>query len=50
MISLLLCCAQSLEHAEVELKNTADRNLGTYIKLGSDASDEESSSDGAFNA
>ena len=49
MISLLLCCAQSLEQAEVEMKNTADRKLGTYVKLASDVSDEYLSSDGAFN-
>lgn len=41
MISVLLCCAQGLEKAEVELKNTTDRNLGTYIKLGSDQSEDE---------
>ena len=49
MISILLCCAQSLEKGEVEMKNTADRNLGTYVKLGSDQSDDEESSD-AVNA
>ena len=42
MISILLCCAQSLEKAEVEMKNTADRNLGTYVKLDDSVSDDDS--------
>ena len=50
MISILLCCAQSLEKAEVEMKNTADRNLGTYVKLGSDHSEDEMESSDAINA
>ena len=43
VISILLCCAQSLEKTEVELKNTADRNLGTYVKLSHDLSNDDDS-------
>lgn len=51
LVSVLLCCAQSLEKAEVELKNTADRKMGTYVKLGAaEGLSEEEFSDSPINA
>ena len=41
MVSILLCCAQSIEKSEREVKNTADKALGTYVKLTSEHSETE---------